>query len=651
MNKIFAFLMTAAALVACSRAEQPEVVEQPEAPVTYTMTVKATKEVGTRLLELGGQENKTLFAKWSENDHVHVYDNNGILGTLFPVEISDDGASCILSGDLDDAPTGNTVTLKYLAQNYTWQDGTLAYISNNCDSATAVVDVMVNGNTISASNASFENHQAVIKFTLQDKGNSNAPISPSELTISDGDGTSTSTITISLTGIPDDTYTKNGAGVLFVAFPGSDDPQTINLTARVGDEIYYLSRDNVTFNNGQYYAITAKMTKYGIQVTNGNTRVPPESFSAATGTGEYSLGGYYNVTGTGKADITTTSVGALTLFPGVNITGYLNFNKLTSIRFDQSDAIYRINNPGETAINGILNIRNEEEEGPKPTLYIDGDIVYTGNSDNNSGIGNTVVFINGSIIKNSISSEFFINEGADVYVEGNITGTFNLAAGAYLRVKGTVISVKNSYNEEVVCTTDNGYKVYHYDSLMPRIDVGSGIFMYYVKDEYNENENETWAQAIDNHPEKNGGWGYNDEYVYWTDGEELYLVLYNFPEMDTKINPFEPISDGGWYALESQESPGGDEPGGDDPSGLLSLAIIIYEGGSATIKYEDGETWWEAISSHNENGSWSIDEDYVYYGELRLTHPAEFDDSMPGDFVSPNEEISSNSSYYILASD
>lgn len=49
--------------------------------------------------------------------------------------------------------------------------------------------------------ASFVSHQAIVKFTLLDKSNNNAAISPSSLTVNYGTGR------VSLTEIPAATYT------------------------------------------------------------------------------------------------------------------------------------------------------------------------------------------------------------------------------------------------------------------------------------------------------------------------------------------------------------------------------------------------------------------------------------------------------------
>jgi len=115
------------------------------------------------------------------------------------------------------------------------------------------VQFSVNGNHIKGvDDVTFENQQAIVKFTLQDKANGTTLLSPTTLTIEYGEES------VSLTSIPADTYTTNGAGVLFVAIPGFES-KDITLTATVGGNTYTYSKSGVTFDDGKYYDITVKM--------------------------------------------------------------------------------------------------------------------------------------------------------------------------------------------------------------------------------------------------------------------------------------------------------------------------------------------------------------------------------------------------------
>ena len=258
IRTVAALLIASATFVACSSdnditADQPAQPSQPAGKQVYTLTVPASKgsDATTRGLSLVGS---TLNAIWKEDEKIKVYNlSDEEIGELSPTTFGE--ATTTLTGTIDGTDVGQNLTLKFLSPNYTSQDGTLAYIEKNCDYATANVTVSaVSGTNISTTAANFTNQQAIVKFTLVDKADATTPLNPTELTVSDGTNTTT------LTGISTDTYTTNGNGVLYVALPGFSD-QTVTLTATVGDDTYVCERANVTFVNGQYYAINVKMSK------------------------------------------------------------------------------------------------------------------------------------------------------------------------------------------------------------------------------------------------------------------------------------------------------------------------------------------------------------------------------------------------------
>ena len=260
IKTLAALLIAGAAFTACSSSDDI-IAEQPVNPATqkYTLTVKASKagDATTRALALTGEGNKTLKPYWDGTETVTVKEGTKTLGTLTATVDPSDITKATLSGELDEAPTGENLTLEFCSASYSSQDGTLAYIASNCDYAVATTTVSHSGNTYTGS-ADFVNQQAIIKFILQDKNNSGAAISPSAFTVSDG------TSAVSLIGISAATYSdpNNGEGVLYVAFPAASDAKTIYLTATVGTDTYtYTTPSAKTFTNGQYYAITVKMTQ------------------------------------------------------------------------------------------------------------------------------------------------------------------------------------------------------------------------------------------------------------------------------------------------------------------------------------------------------------------------------------------------------
>ena len=252
MKALAALLMVGAAVTSCSSDDS--IIDEPDAPQVYTMTVEASKGTnGTRALADGGS---TLTSTWSVDDVVEVWKADGT--TKYGVLTAQTaGASTTLRGTLSSPlpSNGDELTLKYLSPDYDTQDGTLTgsakSIDKVCDYATATVTATVSGTSVTTTTASFVNQQAVVKFTLKDNAATPNAISPTALTVSDG------THTVSLT-IPDATYTTNGDGVVYVAIPGFSG-KTVSLSATVGSDTYTYDRASVTFENGNFYRITVKM--------------------------------------------------------------------------------------------------------------------------------------------------------------------------------------------------------------------------------------------------------------------------------------------------------------------------------------------------------------------------------------------------------
>lgn len=264
-----ALLIAGASFTACSSSDDNIANEQPVNPATqkaYTLTVKATKGDGdaTRALSLNGS---TLNATWVAGEKVYVYKGNEIgqysIGTLEATNVN--GTSCTLTGDinpedLSDLSQGDNLYLQYkgsATSGYANQDGTIATISDYYDRAYAVVTVTGIGNsTVTTSDASFTNQQAIVRFTLQD--NAGNTLAPSSVNIQQTVNNVASNITVTGT-----TYANNG---YCFYIPFSQNTSTgfkgdVEITAIVGSSTYIYSKANVTFTAGKYYAITVNMTK------------------------------------------------------------------------------------------------------------------------------------------------------------------------------------------------------------------------------------------------------------------------------------------------------------------------------------------------------------------------------------------------------
>lgn len=235
-------LMAGATFASCTKDEDQMVpVKQ-----TYTMTVQATKvaDNGTKDLSLSGN---TLSALWAENEQVTVRNitkNADLDGYL---EAQTAGESTTLKGSLTGTiENGDKLLLKFSSPNYTSQQGTIEYIAANCDYAEAEVTVTdASTSSVTTSDASFTNKQAIVKFTLKNY---------------EGDGISASRLTIEVGG---NEYTINPPSYrseLYVALPGFSG-QTVTLTANTTGNDYEYIKTGVSFSNSQYYTISVNMKK------------------------------------------------------------------------------------------------------------------------------------------------------------------------------------------------------------------------------------------------------------------------------------------------------------------------------------------------------------------------------------------------------
>ena len=374
--------LVAMTYTSCSNSD--DVIDTPDPIVkTYTMSIEAQKgSNGTRALDLDGN---TLNSTWTAGETVKVYKDNAELGTL---TAQGDGASTSLKGTLTgDLSVNDKLTLKYLSPNYNSQKGTIASISKNCDYSTATVTVSgIAGGNISTTNANFENHQAVIKFTLKDADGKEFPSNPTSFRMTDG------TSTVTLTDIPDETYTTNGSGVLYVAFPASDASATITLSATAGDAVYGFGKTGITFEKGKYYGVTVKMKE--IPVLNGKFTINASgdkvyfskgnlqatyntswSWAFATNQWDYignaagntSINGGGTISGTGTVDLFGW-VGAACAWTGAAQYGISNVKQAAQYGYVEGEALksdwgtLAITNGGNTANFGWHSLASGEWE-------------------------------------------------------------------------------------------------------------------------------------------------------------------------------------------------------------------------------------------------------------------------------------------------
>ena len=261
IQTLAALLVAAVAITACSSSDDDAVPGgSPAGSNVYTLTVEATKGNGDATIRALTLEGKTLNATWTAGDKVEVWSSDGTTVKYGTLTAQSSGSSTTLTGTMDftaTISTGLSLQLKYLSNDYSNQTGTLDYIANHCDYATARVKVTgISGSEITTTAAKFQNQQAVIKFTLMNSDG--AIFNPSTFTVSDG------TSTVTLTDIPVAIHVDEDYGVLYVAFPATGSSATITLTAKHGFRTYYYKKTGVTFKNGQYYAIGVKMQQLAL---------------------------------------------------------------------------------------------------------------------------------------------------------------------------------------------------------------------------------------------------------------------------------------------------------------------------------------------------------------------------------------------------
>ena len=141
---------------------------------------------------------------------------------------------------------------------------------------------------------------------------------------------------------------------------------TYTLTALVGDEIYALKKSGVTFENGKYYEITAKLTKQKII-----------DLSAVTGDKEIESG--YTITGTLNDHKIALAAGAVVTLDNVTIN-----NSNITCRGDADITLVGTNKITAPGTNAALRVGNA---GTTLTILGSGSLEAIGGSEGAAGIG------------------------------------------------------------------------------------------------------------------------------------------------------------------------------------------------------------------------------------------------------------------------
>ncbi len=484
--RIIAAVISLLTVFSCTK-EIDELIDQPTEPDIFTLSIKASKGEFTKALELSGN---TLNAIWDGSETVYVFKNDTQIGELTPdlsTFVYPEKVSCTLTGPFTTVPeAGDVLTLKLTSNNYSGQDGTLAFIAGHCDYAVATLHVtgVINGQIESTEGkAAFENQQAIVKFTLKDKADGTTLLTPTTLTVNDG----TSDIATVIPVNPAATYTTNGDGVLYVAIPPVSGDLTI--TASDGTFNYKYTKTGASFTAGQYYNITVKMIKYTVDLSALETTTFPTENSTGFEISYYTVSDGDILTGTFPSDCklyipdgATVTLNGVTHNAGQYIDGIeclgsakiiLAPGSVNDLTYGDGSAYFGIYcNTGYTLTiegPGTLNASGAQEYsgiGGWGSIVIEGGIINaTGGPNGGAGIGSGAYDSDGY---NSIT----INGGEITAIGGSDggagIGTGLNAAGGAITITGGTINATGGYQAAGI---GGGY----YDLSVEIITITDGV--------------------------------------------------------------------------------------------------------------------------------------------------------------------------------
>ena len=498
ITKIYstAIMMMAAVIIACSGGSEtiedvkPVTPDTPKTLNKYTFTVNASKSAGksnTRALSLDGN---TLNSSWATSEHIYV--KKGSTWATGALQPQSNEANAQLSGTLSDITinAGDDLTLQFPRQDidYTGQIGTIEDIAAKYDYATATARVTgVSDGNISANPVSFDNQQAIVKFTLN-KYNGEA-IDLTSLTISSANNKIVQSIaepsgTIQYGSI---TITPTEAtNEVFVAIRQSE-ADDITLTASDGTYTYLFTKENMLFDAGKYYSVTVKMERV-VDVSSFDFNAELMNGDILTGTDNDSNHGIYLPWGYPYTEITFMDMNFkgefwnnFTCETRINIKGHNELNNLSSLGdLSGSSCSLILKGDGTLQLSGGLNVHHSvltiengtiDVKGSGINIFcgevdIKGGIVTTIPSfDNTCGIGigymGSIEISGGSVTATGTSSHAGIGtvqhvNGSFIYDPESETGTDPQHIYATINISGGTVNASGGSNAAGIGSSAGG---------------------------------------------------------------------------------------------------------------------------------------------------------------------------------------------------
>ena len=386
--------MVVSGLTACSSsddsiAEEPTPVVNPTQTNVHQVRIHATMggDAQTRAVSFDGTTSNSTF---QTTEAVYVYNatkNTMLGGILDPTDISDDGKSCDLTGELTGTietndelrlfynlnrftPSGDALVNYF---NYNRQTGAASTVLDGAE-ATVTVSDYADGTLTTAATASFLNVQSMFRQSLTFKNANGETVTPTitSLKVSSRGGNlimyyrplaSGDDVNISDALLIENPVFNDGDIYLSLRFVNSDANDALTFTAQDSDGNIYECTKNAPsggFQNGKYYHGSMTLTyarKLGMPEVSG-TDVQPNSYNR------------YDIANPNDITISGTSVDYRFEFSNA---GTITFDNLTAShtnnRFIYSSKDLTVNISGENNITCNY----------PQCIYVGGNLKLTGN--------------------------------------------------------------------------------------------------------------------------------------------------------------------------------------------------------------------------------------------------------------------------------
>ena len=279
--------MVVSGLTACSSsddsiAEEPTPVVNPTQTNVHQVRIHATMggDAQTRAVNFDGTTSYSIFQTTEEVYVYNVTKKTMLSGTLSPTNISEDGKSCDLTGELTGTIEANdelrlfynfnnystTNDLYYNHFDYTRQTGAATTVLDGAE-ATVTVSDFANGTLSTVATASFQNLQSMFRQSLTFKDASGETVTPTITSLKVKSKNNKliwiyaplyeeQTNTYNPLSITNPVIDANGDIYLSLRFVGSDGTDALTFTAQDSEGNIYECTKNAPsggFQNGKYY--------------------------------------------------------------------------------------------------------------------------------------------------------------------------------------------------------------------------------------------------------------------------------------------------------------------------------------------------------------------------------------------------------------